>query len=166
MSVILGIDPGSRFTGYAVVKSSSKGLSYLDSGVIKIPSKIEFSSKLFHLSQELEKLFLKFNITDLSIEKIFFGKNADSAFKLGHVRGVCLLSAARHDCEVFEYAAKYVKKVVTGSGASSKESVQTFVNQYFNLQTTNVDESDALALALCHTSAVDVKNKMSQDYRI
>ena len=166
MSVILGIDPGSKFAGYAVVKSTKEGLSYIDSGIIKVPTKLDFSSKLFYLSQELEKLFLKYKITDLSIEKIFFGKNADSAFKLGHVRGVCLLSAARHDCEVFEYAAKYVKKVVTGSGASGKESVQTFVNQYFNLQTTSFDESDALALALCHTSAVDVKNKMNQDYRI
>jgi len=166
LSVILGIDPGSKYTGYAIVETSKDGVKYITSGTINVPTKLSFSSKLFYLSQELEKIFNSYKISCLSIENVFFGKNADSAFKIGHVRGVCMLSAARHGCEVFEYAAKYVKKVVTGSGTSGKESVQTFVNQFLNLQIKSLDESDAIALALCHTSAADVKNKINQNFRI
>lgn len=166
MSLILGIDPGSKYTGYAIVETSEAGVKYIASGTINVPVKLSFSSKLFYLSQELEKIFSSYKISCLSIENVFFGKNADSAFKIGHVRGVCMLSAARHGCEVFEYAAKYVKKVVTGSGASGKESVQTFVNQYLNIQVKSLDESDAIALALCQASAEDVKSKMNHNFRI
>ena len=147
--------------------NSNNGISkYLDSGTISIPAKNSFSSKLLLLSQELDKVFSKYKINEVSLEKAFFGKNADSAFKLGQVRGVCLLSAASHDCEVFEYAAKYAKKVVTGSGASGKDSVQAFVNQYLKLQVTSYDESDALALALCHASAAGIKNKIDKNLKL
>ncbi len=166
MAIILGIDPGSRFAGFAVINHSDSQSTYIESGTICVSKELSFSSKLLYLSQEIGKVFARNNISQVSIEKAFFGKNADSAFKIGHVRGVCLLSAARHDCEVFEYAAKYAKKVVTGSGASGKDSVQAFVNQFLNLQITSFDESDALALALCHASAISIKSKLDKSLKL
>ena len=161
--MILGIDPGSRYTGYAVL---SKDGSYIDSGVIVLAKFKDFKSKLYNLSQQLDLIYSKYPIKMLSLEKIFLGKNADSAFKLGHARGVCLLSAGRHDVEVFEYAAKYVKKVITGSGNSDKLTVQTFVNKFFNLNLTKEDQSDALALAYCCLKRKDIQDNKLNQFRI
>ena len=161
--MILGIDPGSRFTGFAIISQQGE---YVDSGVINLSHHKEFKSKLFTLSQQLENIYSKYPIESLSLEKIFLGKNADSAFKLGHARGVCLLSAGRHDAHVFEYAAKYVKKVITGSGGSDKHSVQYFVNRYFNVDLTKEDESDALALAYCCFAQGGVEKSHLGQFRI
>ncbi len=150
MSIILGIDPGSKYTGVGIIKKEGSDFTYIHSEVFALPVKASFSQKLYTLSQELDRIYRQFPISATSVEKIFYGKNVDSAFKLGHIRGVCLCTSARHGVQVFEYAAKYAKKVVTGSGSSSKESVQNFVNQLLKVNITKLDESDALALSLCH----------------
>ncbi len=161
--MILGIDPGSRFTGYAVIDLSNE---YVTSGVINLSSKKEFKNKLFFLSQQLDQLYTQYNISYLSLEKIFLGKNADSAFKLGHARGVCLLSAGRHGAHVFEYAAKYVKKIATGSGSSDKLTVQSILNKVYQTQILKEDESDALALAYCCFTQMTNVDRGLENFRI
>src|SRR5690606_34206106 len=88
------------------------------------------------------------------IERIFLGRNADSAFKLGHARGVCLQAAAAAGVEVFEYAARHVKKAVTGSGAAEKEHVKLIVENLLGIRTEFLDASDALALAVTHARSL------------
>lgn len=120
-------------------------------GCIVIPVKWDFSDKLAFLDEELRKLYLNFRPDCTSIEKIFLGKNADSAFKLGHVRGVCLMRSRHENSSVYEYEARRVKKVVTGSGAAGKEQVRAVVQSLLQLSTeAKIDATDALSLALCH----------------
>ena len=95
------------------------------------------------------------------MEKLFFGKNADSAFKLGHVRGVVLALAEKNNCELGEYAARYVKKNITGNGGATKENVRFMVCQLLGLKDTlTFDEADALALALSRIQQIDVNRKI------
>jgi len=110
-----------------------------------------FPERMLDLSGSLQGLLQKYQPQVVVIEKIFLGKNADSAFKLGHARGVALLEAARSRAQVVEYATRIVKKGLTGHGGADKESVQLFVQRILGLQEIRqIDASDALALALYH----------------
>ncbi len=91
-----------------------------------------------------------------SVEKIFLGRNADSAFKLGHARGVALSLAGQHQLEVGEYATRHVKKMLTGSGAATKEQVQFMIEQLLQTKVKELDATDALALAVCHARKAEV----------
>ncbi len=97
------------------------------------------------------------------IEQIFLGKNADSAFKLGHARGVCMYEALKAKSEIREYATRHVKKIVTGSGASDKIQVQKALEKLLNIPLQgSVDASDALALAYHHAIQMEIERKMAQ----
>ena len=150
--LILGIDPGSHRTGFGLIAVSGARIRHVHHGIIQLEAKAPLPERLKALQIGLARLYAEFEIGATSLEKIFFGKNASSAFVLGHARGVCLLASAQARVPVAEYAAKYVKKCVTGSGAASKEHVQLIV---FNLlrvkpETNAFDASDALSLALTH----------------
>lgn len=158
MSIILGIDPGSRITGFGVVRLHSlRSLghsSYLESigyGVIQLDAQAPFALRMKELGQSLQQILTKYKPNAVAIEKIFLGKNADSAFKLGHARGVAMYEAAVAEAEVFEYATRVVKKGITGKGGSSKEEVQVVLARLLGLrQIQRIDASDALALAAHH----------------
>jgi len=114
------------------------------------------AQKLAHLAESLRPLFKRWPGATTVVEKIFLGRNVDSVFKLGHARGVCLLVAAEALSPVEEYAARSVKKVVTGHGGASKEHVQLIVSQLLKAPgPMALDASDALALALCHARLAD-----------
>ncbi|MGE0762005.1 MAG: crossover junction endodeoxyribonuclease RuvC [Bdellovibrionales bacterium] len=148
---VIGLDPGSRFTGFGVIQSDGCDWRHLEHGVVVIPEKLPFAARLNFLAQELRPLWGRHPKATTVVEKIFLGKNADSAFKLGHARGVCMMLAAENGGEVVEYAARQVKKVVTGNGSASKEHVQMVINQWLRIQVDmRADASDALAMALCH----------------
>lgn len=151
-NLILGLDPGSRRTGYGLVRANGDDIAFVEAGVIELREGAPFEERLYRLSLELEKIYSRHVKPVTVVEKIFFGKNADSAFKLGHARGVCLMSAARFGSRVEEYAARFVKKCVTGSGAASKDHVQLVVQALLALKTKPMalDASDALALAITH----------------
>jgi crossover junction endodeoxyribonuclease RuvC len=152
----LGLDPGSQNTGYGIIETreSSGGVvefRHIAHGVIVIPATLAFADKLAFLDQQLKLLFNKYLPTATAVEKIFLGKNADSAFKLGHARGVCLMRARHEQSEVFEYEARRVKKIVTGSGGAAKEQVRAAVLTLLQMSTeAKIDATDALSLALCH----------------
>ncbi|MBX7231141.1 MAG: crossover junction endodeoxyribonuclease RuvC [Bdellovibrionales bacterium] len=148
---IIGIDPGSRLTGFGVIEKSGYQFRYLDHGVISIPLQLTFAERLAYLAKMLRPLWSKYPQSVTVVEKVFLGKNVDSAFKLGHARGVCLLVAAEHGSPVFEYASRSVKKSLTGNGGASKDQVQLMVQQFLQTKIQGLhDGTDALALAICH----------------
>ncbi|MES2965981.1 MAG: crossover junction endodeoxyribonuclease RuvC [Bdellovibrionota bacterium] len=157
MKIILGIDPGSLFTGFGLVKSDGSRIEHLSHGVIAAPSSIDFHERIGIISREIEALIQRTKPDIAVIERIFLGKNADSAFKLGHARGVAMAAAVRADCEFVEYAARAVKKGITGSGTSSKEQVQLVLFAALGIRSgASADASDALALAYYHARNIEV----------
>lgn len=155
--IILGIDPGSRITGYGIIRADGDKLTHIEHGVIDLHSDDLMPERLFRLFSELQLIFDRHTISCAVVEKVFFGKNADSAFKLGQARGVCLLAAARNQVPIEEYAARYVKKCVTGSGSASKDHVQLVTFNLLGLKprATAFDATDALALAVTQARLSD-----------
>jgi len=151
--IILGIDPGTVNTGYGLIKVDEKGLNCLDYGMLQSHEK-NFSSRIHTIYKDIEELCQSYKPHHLAIEKVFFGRNPDTAFKLGHVFAICLLISKKEGIEFFEYASRFVKKSVTFSGNASKEMLSQFVKNYFSLpldQKKSLDATDALAVALCHS---------------
>ena len=166
MSVVIGIDPGSRFTGIGVLQCAGPDPVYLHHEVIRVPDGLEFAARLFHIAGELNRVFDHFKPQQTVVERIFLGKNADSAFKLGHARGVILMTAAAHGSQVFEYAARSVKKSVAGSGAATKEHVAMVVSRLLGVRTElPLDAADALSMAICHSRGMQLEKLMSQQRR-
>lgn len=160
MRLILGIDPGTRVTGWGIIKASPSHNELIAYGTVPLKSK-NLSERLQELSAGLSQVVATYQPEVAVVEKIFLGKNVDSAFKLGHARGVCLMVAAQNKMPVFEYAARKVKQALTGSGSAKKEQVQTLALAELKVQQkVALDASDALALALCHS----IEQKVMQKY--
>jgi len=153
MSIILGIDPGSRITGYGVIRQQQNCLSYLDSGCIRTQTE---GIQLDNLPNRLKLIYA--GITEIiaqqkpnffAIEQVFMAKNADSALKLGQARGVAIVAAVNQNLLVFEYAARQIKQTVVGTGSADKSQVQYMVRSLLKLPTNpQVDAADALAVAI------------------
>lgn len=156
--LILGLDPGTRVAGFGVVAVSGDRIAHVESGVIRMNESDPLHVRMKTLHEGLQEIFRRHRIHTTVVEKIFFGKNADSAFKLGHARGVCYLATAMNGARLEEYAARYVKKCVTGNGAASKDLVQMIVQASLNMKPRAMpaDASDALALAITHARVRDV----------
>ena len=155
--IILGIDPGSRFLGYAVLAVEKTGQKPLDFGVLKFDPEIPLSERLQSIGAGVKELFEKYKPDHLSLEKLFLGKNADSAFKMGHARGVIIYEALLANCKVYEYATRVVKKGITGNGGADKEHVRLVVRNMLRLgPVKSLDASDALAMACFHATQLRV----------
>jgi crossover junction endodeoxyribonuclease RuvC len=150
MTLILGIDPGSRITGYGVVRDVGRGCEYVASGCIRTGSG-PLPERLQIVFRGVREVIQSFEPITMGIEQVFMAKNADSALKLGQARGVAIVAAAEAGLEIAEYTATQVKQAVTGSGGAAKEQVQLMVMHLLKLtQKPQIDASDALAIALCH----------------
>lgn len=150
MSIILGIDPGSRFTGYGVVVYQGTRFTYLGSGCIKL-AEHDFPIRLKTIFQGVSQLISQFNPDAFAIEQVFMAHNPDSALKLGQARGAAIVAATVAELPVYEYSARQVKQAVVGQGAAEKSQVQHMVKQLLNLPSTpQADAADALAIAMCH----------------
>ncbi|MBC8258513.1 MAG: crossover junction endodeoxyribonuclease RuvC [SAR324 cluster bacterium] len=148
---ILGIDPGSRKTGYGLIEHSGNRTRYLASGCIKLNAKETLAERLLVLSTKLNILLEEFKPSCGAVEKIFYAKNAQSALSLGHARGVILLKFSERNLPIHEYQALKIKKTVVGVGRAGKDQVQHMVRILLNLQKTlQEDEADALAIAITH----------------
>lgn len=149
-SLILGVDPGSRVTGFGLVRVQRGHIEHVSHGVIVMDADGAFPDRMLELGSAFREIMEKYKPQHVAIEKIFLGKNADSAFKLGHARGVVMYEAMRGGAQVYEYATRVVKKGVTGDGGASKEQVQAVLKALLRLQKIErLDASDALAMA-CH----------------
>lgn len=151
--IILGIDPGTIVTGYGIVKQQKQTLSLVAQGTIKLPGTKSLPQKLEVIYNELDRLIKLYNPDEFAIESAFYGKNVQSAMKIGYARGVSMLAAVHNGLPVSEYAPREVKKSVVGNGAASKTQVQYMVNNLLGLKSGKVifDETDALAVAICHS---------------
>jgi crossover junction endodeoxyribonuclease RuvC len=132
MAIILGIDPGSRVTGYGVIRQVGRQLSYLGSGCIR--TKVDdLPSRLKLIYAGVTEIITQFQPDYFAIEQVFMAKNADSALKLGQARGVAIVAATNQDLPVFEYAARQVKQTVVGIGSAEKSQVQHMVRTLLKL---------------------------------
>lgn len=154
MSIILGIDPGSRLTGYGVIEQQGRHLHYLGSGVIRTQAD-DLPTRLKRIYAGISEIITQFQPNMFAIEQVFMAKNADSALKLGQARGTAIVVAVNHDLPVFEYAARLVKQTVVGTGAADKSQVQEMVMRLLNLSAKpQADAADALAIAITHAHSI------------
>lgn len=149
---ILGVDPGSACTGWGVVSIDRVGLRYVASGAIKTPRNASRYEKLRMIHLEMERVIREYSPTYFAIEEVFYSKNPKSTMVLGEARGAAILAATLADVPVSEYSTRAVKQSVTGNGAAQKRQVNFMLGKLLCLAKPpeSPDESDALALAVCH----------------
>lgn len=147
---ILGLDPGSLCTGYAVIETCDGAVTYLASGAIRTQGD-SLTERLQEIFSGVDRLTGEFRPEEVAIERVFMNKNVDSALKLGQARGAALCATFSLRPRVFEYAPREVKLAVVGSGSAEKQQVQMMVKRLLNLTgALGADAADALAIALCH----------------
>lgn len=158
--IILGIDPGTRITGYGIIKVHPHRFETLDFGCIRPPATATSSKKYLIIFEGIKALIDQFKPDALSVEGQYFHKNAMSALKLGMARGMAILAAELAGIPIFEYAPTKAKKAVVGHGGASKEQVQRMIQKHLNLSAlpTPEDAADALALAICHAHSLSLNH--------
>lgn len=149
--MLLGIDPGTRFTGYGLILKEPRGLKHIENGLILPGGKKPIAERLAEIYAKVTSLIREFQPAEVAIEDVFVAKNARSSLKLGLARGVVMLAAAQAGLEVFEYPPATVKNTVAGFGQAGKDQVQKMVRLQLKLnETPEENAADALAVALCH----------------
>lgn len=161
MSRILGIDPGSRATGYGVIDAAADGtMCYLASGVVR-PQRETLAGRLGEIFEGLMQVQGEFGADAAAVEQVFMRNNPDAALKLGQARGAALCACFRSGLEVAEYAPRSIKQAVVGSGGAAKEQVQYMVRTLLRLpRTPPSDAADALAVALCHAQGLRIRSRL------
>lgn len=150
---VLGIDPGSRVTGYGLIDHGDGAPAYVASGCIRTQGG-NFTARLADIYKGIKAIIDDFAPAQMAIEEVFLAKNAGAALKLGQARGAAIAAAVARDTPVTGYAARQVKQAVVGTGRASKEQVQHMVVTLLALDATpSPDAADALAVALCHASS-------------
>ena len=150
MKRILGIDPGSRITGYGVIDVEGSHNTHIGHGCIRTTQQ-EFSLRLGEIFSGITAIIEDYRPDEVAIEDVFVSKNASSALKLGQARGAAICAAVNLNCPVFEYTPRLVKQSVVGKGSAEKEQVQHMVKIMLNLRKPlPIDASDALGIALTH----------------
>lgn len=150
MPRVLGIDPGSRVTGFGVIETDGVRSRYLGSGCIRTASGA-FPERLGEIFSGLRDVLAEWQPAEVAIEQVFVSRNASSALKLGQARGAAISAVVTLDLPVFEYTPAAVKQGLVGNGRAEKEQVQHMVRIILGMQgKMGLDESDALAIALCH----------------
>jgi len=145
--IIIGIDPGSRITGYGIIRTEGNNHIHIDSGCIRITADNP-GTRLQQIYTGLKTIIQNHQPIEAAIEQVFMHQNPGSALKLGQARGAAIVALA---LPIAEYSARQVKQSVVGYGAAKKEQVQHMVKQLLNLkETLQADAADALAVALCH----------------
>jgi crossover junction endodeoxyribonuclease RuvC len=148
--VILGVDPGSRYTGFGVLEGEGNRVLHLTSGCIAAGSRPPLEFRLCRIFDSLSELIQQHRPDAIALEEIFLATNVHSAFTLGQVRGVVLLLAARAGVPIFHYSPLVVKKAVVGYGRASKTQVQLMVKQLLGVEVGDEHAADALAVGMCH----------------
>src|SRR5262245_18285409 len=149
---VLGIDTGSRITGYGVIETDGADCVLVECGIIRVNASDALALRLRSIHEKLTSVIQDFKPDQAAFESVFHSANVQSALKLGHARGVCIHAAAASDVPVFEYSPAEVKTAVTGYGRAEKPQVQQMVMALLKLAEWSepYDASDALAVAICH----------------
>ena len=150
--IILGVDPGTLVTGYGIIEVEGSAVTVLEFDVIVNRGERSMPIRLKEIYSKLCEVIAKHHPDEFAIETAFYGKNAQSALKLGHARGVSMLAAVNNEIPTSEYSPREVKKAVVGNGAASKDQVKFMVKSLLHIRETPrfYDATDALAVALCH----------------
>ncbi len=150
MPRILGIDPGSRLTGFGIIEVNLSKAVYVTCGCIRMRT-TGLPTRLQEIYAGLNELITQYQPTILAIEKVFMHRNVASALTLGHARGVAMVVCIQHGLSINEYAPTQIKQAVVGHGHAAKVQVQQMVKVLLSLpQVPSTDAADALAVALCH----------------
>ncbi|MDF3013102.1 MAG: ruvC [Cellvibrio sp.] len=156
MALILGIDPGSRKTGFGIINVIGSKHEYITSGVIRMKDTDELPARLKVIFDSLTQIIEQYCPQEMAIEQVFMAKNASSALKLGQARGAAIVAATAQNVPVSEYEARKVKQSVVGNGAADKLQVQHMIKTLLRLPAApQEDAADALAVALCHANTRD-----------
>jgi crossover junction endodeoxyribonuclease RuvC len=159
---ILGIDPGSRLTGFGIVDCTGDCASYVASGAVRSVQG-EFPDRLRLIFEAIKEIVADYRPDTVVIESVFMHKNAASALKLGHARSAAICATFSLDVEVVEYAPREIKQAIVGTGAATKEQVQHMINRLLRLEgAPSPDAADALAAALCHANQRLVHQRTGQ----
>jgi len=152
--IAVGIDPGTRRTGWAIVRRDGGRLARIDSGTIVLDEHAPLAERLVLLERRLDEMLSTSGPDEAAVEDLFISKNAMSALKLGHARGVALLVLARRGLPVSAYPPALVKRSVVGRGRAAKGQVRLVVQAILGMSAApGEDEADALAIAICHLNA-------------
>ena len=152
MAIILGIDPGSRVTGFGLINVVGNKFEYVACGCIRTETKL-LPERLKIIYTGVVDVIERYSPQQSAIEEVFMGRNAQSAFKLGQARGSAMVACLTNDLPVAEYSARSVKQAVVGTGAADKTQVQHMVKAILSISDTIAeDAADALAVAICHAN--------------
>ncbi len=150
--IILGIDPGTNYTGYGILDVSEREPRCVVLGYIELHRIADTYQKLRHIFNRVGHLIEEYRPDEVAFESPFFGKDAQSMLKLGRAQGVAMAAALTRGVPVFEYAPRRIKQAITGNGAASKEQVAILLKKMLNVEYSlkKLDATDGLAVALCH----------------
>ena len=158
---ILGIDPGSRITGFGVIDVIGGKNVYVDSGCIKVAGD-DLATRLKQIFNDVQEIVQRHQPDVMAIEKVFVQRNVDSALKLGQARGAAICAGGILDMPVFEYSPNQIKQAIVGRGHADKQQVQHMVKILLDLQRLPPsDAADALACGLCHSHTTGTLQRMS-----
>ena len=148
--IVLGIDPGSRVTGFGIIEQKNNMTHYLGSGCIRVQGD-DLAGRLEQIFSGVTQVIQQYRPDQFAIEQVFMAKNPDSALKLGQARGAAIVAATQQSLPVAEYSARQIKQSVVGKGSAEKNQVQHMVVHLLSLsKKPQSDAADALAVALCH----------------
>ena len=157
MERIIGIDPGSRVTGYGIIDTGRGQLQFIACGVIKTTTKYPFSHRLNEIFEGINEVVQVHRPAVAAVEDVFLATNPRSALKLGHARGAAVVAAMQNGLAVFDYSARAVKQAVAGYGQADKKQVQHMVRVLLSLSgSPSSDAADALAVAICHANQFNI----------
>ncbi len=157
---VLGIDPGSRLTGFGLLDLDGEEATYVASGVVKSLDG-DFPARLKCIYESMTSIMDEYRPEVIAVESVFMARNAGSALKLGHARSAALCATFAYDVEVHEYAPREIKQAIVGKGSATKEQIQHMVVRLLGLPQSPVeDAADALAAALCHSHQRRLKRQL------
>jgi len=161
VSRILGIDPGSTITGFAIVDGGGQPTAHIVD-CIRLP-RTDFPTRLGLIFQRLTEVIIEYQPDEMAIENVFVSKNASSALKLGQARGAAICAAAARGLPVAEYTPTQIKQAVVGRGHADKVQIQHMVAMLLGLKPpVQADSADAAAVALCHAHHAHTSARMTQ----
>jgi crossover junction endodeoxyribonuclease RuvC len=158
---ILGIDPGSRVTGYGIIDLAGQQIRYVASGCIRTGAG-SLAERLGIIFSGVSSIIQEYLPQEMAIERVFMNKNADSALKLGQARGAAICASVYRDVPVDEYAAREIKQAIVGNGGATKEQLQHMICVLLSLQKKpQSDAADALGVAVCHGHQRETRRRMA-----